>query len=340
MYQRIVVIPEKARTETPIFCNRGGFGYTRWRKKEKEIYFVRCMEHLQLWHMLFALGQVILIDLVMSGDNALMISVTTQWLKKHDRKKAILFGVIGAALMRVIFAFGLAQMLDFPVVKMVGAGLLFVVAIKLYRQFRENEENTKEHKAGTSRWHALGMIIVADVSMSLDNILAVASAAGEHPIALTVGIVVSLVLMSTVATWISKLLERYPQIEWLWFAVIVFLAFKMLFASINDLVSIDYHAVLYRSIGMVGTFGMIYLHRKYMSVFEEQEVTRLLYTHAPFIVTVLLLLVTAFLVFGDRLHDRLHMHQPVWFTLCTCVFLLALEMASIERVKHKVKISS
>ena len=106
-------------------------------------------------------------------------------------------------------------MLDIPWVKMVGALLLFGVATKLYKQFRDAEATTKEHKTTTSRWHALGMIMIADLSMSLDNILAVASAAGEHPIALVIGIIISIILMTTIATAISGLLDRYPWIQWL-----------------------------------------------------------------------------------------------------------------------------
>ncbi len=77
---------------------------------------------------------------------------------------------------------------------------MFFVAIKLYKQFRNDEKKTKSHKISTNRRHALGMIMIADVSMSLDNILAVASAAGEHPLALIIGIVISIVMMTTIAT--------------------------------------------------------------------------------------------------------------------------------------------
>ena len=103
----------------------------------------------------------------------------------------------------------------------------------------------------------------------------------------------------------------------------------MLFASIEHLIPFDYHAIWYRCIGMVGTFGMIYLHRKYMSDFEHDQVTEILYNHAPFIVTVLLLIFASFLMYGKELHERLDVHQPVWFTLFNCIFLLALEMASL-----------
>ncbi len=112
----------------------------------------------------------------------------------------------------------------------------------------------------------------------------------------------------------------------------------MLFASIEHLVHIDYRAIVYWILGMGGIFGVIYAHRTYMSEFETYEVTKFFYVHTPFIVMVLLLVVTAFLLYGKELHDWLDIHHAVRYTLITCIFLLALEMASLERVKHKVRI--
>lgn len=112
----------------------------------------------------------------------------------------------------------------------------------------------------------------------------------------------------------------------------------MLFASVANYVPEIFYTITYRLIGMFGTFGMIFLHRKYMSTFEQHEVTKILYNHAPFIITVLLLIIASFLIYGNELQAWLDIHQAVWFTIFTCIFLLALEMASLESVKHKVKL--
>ena len=287
--------------------------------------------------MIIALFQVILIDIVMSSDNAIMISMTTQSLQKHDRKKAILFGVIGAAIMRIVFAFGLASLLDVPVLKIVGGILLFLVGAKLYRQLKTKTSHQKEHHSGNTRWHALGMIIIADLSMSLDNILAVASAAWEHPIALGIGIAISIVLMMTVATGISRLLDRYPHIQWAWFALIVFLAFKLSFAWIVVLTPAAYHIVLYRIIAMIVAVGAVILHRRYITQYEQEEIGIFLYRHAPFIIMSLLAIIAAFLLYGKELYDRFDLHHAVLFTVFFCIFLLVLEMASLEVIKYKVR---
>lgn len=123
--------------------------------------------------ILVALFQVILIDVIMSSDNALMIGVTTQTLKKKDRKKAILFGVIGAAVLRILFAIALSHVLEIPLLKIVGGLLLFGIAAKLYRQFRDQKKNHNKHRSSSKRWQAIGVIMLADISMSMDNILAV-----------------------------------------------------------------------------------------------------------------------------------------------------------------------
>lgn len=292
-----------------------------------------------MWTII-ALLQVLLIDLVMSSDNALMISMATQTLHKKDKIKAMLFGVVWAAILRILFALVLVHFLQFPILKVVGWLLLFGVAAKLYKQLRNDEEPEKKEKSGTTRWQALGLIIVADLSMSLDNVLAVAGAAGHEPIALIVGIIFSIVMMMTIATVISELMKRFPRIQWLWFAIIVFVAFRMLFAGIQVLIPGDYQTITYRLVGMVWTFGMVFLHRRYLTSFEEHEVAPFLIRHAPFTISILLLIIAGFLLFGEQMHVWFAVHTPLRFTAFVCIFLLALEMLSLEEVRLKIKVKS
>lgn len=285
---------------------------------------------------LIALLQVLVIDLVMSWDNALMISMTTQELKKKDKVKAILFGVVGAALLRILFAFVLVHFLQFPSLKIIGGVLLLGIAARLYKQLRNNEKKEHTKRVTNSWWEALGMIVLADISMSLDNVLAIAGAAGHEPVAMIFGILISIILMMTVATVISKLIERFPWLQWLGFAIIVFVAFKLLFAGLEVVIPGVYLTVVYWLSGMAIIFGSIILHRYFISGFETHEIAPFLYRHAPFIITLLLLVIAWFLLFGRSMEQRFSIHSPLWFTMLMCIILLAVEMASLEEVKLKI----
>lgn len=229
----------------------------------------------------------------------------------------------------------LSQILQIPALKIIGGLLLFAVAAKLYKQFRDQAYERKHHTSGRHLWHALGLIIITDISMSMDNILAVVGAAGNNLVALGVGIVVSIVLMGTIATYIAKLLGRYPRIQRLGFILIVLIAFKMLLAGVEVVIPEGIRATLLGVGAFIGCLVIIYLHSRHLSVFEEEEVAPYLYRHAPFLVTFLLMIIALLLVFGKELHVRLDTHPALQYTIFLCVFLLGLEMASLERVKRR-----
>lgn len=112
----------------------------------------------------------------------------------------------------------------------------------------------------------------------------------------------------------------------------------MLFAGVETMGFAALETIFYWVVAMLTIFVSIYLHRKYMTSFEAHEVTAFLYNHAPFIITILLLIIAAFLMHGVVISLWLSQHQALRFTMLTCVFLLSLEMASLERVKHKIKL--
>lgn len=287
------------------------------------------------WLSLVLVLQVVLIDVVMSGDNALMIGMTVQTLKKEERKKAIILGLAVAAVLRVLTTFVFAQLLDFPALKILWWLLLIGIAANLYRQFRNKQTQTHHHKQGSSLIHALWLIVLADITMSLDNALAVAGAVGEHPRILLVGIILSIIMMMTIATSIAKLIDRFPWIQRLGFALIVFVAFKLLFAGISALVPETYHDVFYRVIGVAVTVGAVLFHHHFVTSFEMEEVAPFLLRHAPFLITFLLMIIGVLLARGQTVITFLDTYTAIKFTVYSCMFLLIIEMASLEHLKWK-----
>jgi len=194
------------------------------------------------------LMQVIAIDLVLAGDNAIVIGLAAAGLPADQRRKAILIGILAATVMRIGFAAITAQLLQLGPMLLVAGGLLLLwVCWKMWRELRtphEHRHAAEEALADTdldasggvaekaprkTLGSAVWQIIVADVSMSLDNVLAVAGAAREHPTILIVGLALSIALMGLAATFIARLLERYRWIGYLGLAVILYVALDLIY---------------------------------------------------------------------------------------------------------------
>jgi YjbE family integral membrane protein len=184
---------------------------------------------------LSALMQVIMIDLVLAGDNAIVIGLAAAGLPKEQRTKVILIGIGAATALRIVFASVTAQLLSIVGLLLVGGLLLVWVAWKMWTELRaghgedadaviaEAEANAKQKTFAQATWQ----IIVADVSMSLDNVLAVAGAAREYPYILIFGLVLSIGLMGLAANYIAGLLQRYRWIAYVGLAIIVYVALEM-----------------------------------------------------------------------------------------------------------------
>ncbi|CAN7465681.1 TerC family protein [Pararhizobium sp. LjRoot235] len=201
---------------------------------------------------LIALLQVLAIDLVLAGDNAIVIGLAAAGLPKEQRTQAILIGIGAATVLRIAFALLTTQLLDILGLLLVGGILLLWVCWKMWRELRTT---AKEEAVGvetltgelidqngvvgdraprkTLKQAAL-QIVVADVSMSLDNVLAVAGAAREHPNILIIGLAVSVALMGIAASFIAKLLHRYHWVSYVGFAIILFVALKMIYEGILE----------------------------------------------------------------------------------------------------------
>lgn len=192
-----------------------------------------------------ALLQVIAIDLVLAGDNAIVIGLAAAGLPAEQRKRAIMVGILAATVLRIGFALVTQWLLAFGPTLLIAGGLLLLwVCWKMYREITAGhggEEQTAEAIAAAGAGganktfaQAAWQIVIADVSMSLDNVLAVAGAALDHPTVLIIGLVLSIALMGLAASLVASLLNRYRWIAYVGLLVILYVAVKMLLDGMAD----------------------------------------------------------------------------------------------------------
>ena len=179
--------------------------------------------------------QIVLIDLVLAGDNAIIIGMVASQFDNNLRKKIIFWGIGAAIFLRIIFTLITAYLLQISGLKFIGGLLLIYIAFKLYKDVIKNEAlDEKKIKADKSNFFkAIMTVIVADVSMSLDNVLGVAGAAKDHYILLVFGLVLSIFLMATVATVISKWIKKYKWIGWLGLFAILLVALDLIYTDLK-----------------------------------------------------------------------------------------------------------
>jgi len=189
--------------------------------------------------------QVLLIDLVLAGDNAIVVGALAAGLPAEQRRKVIMIGVLAALVLRVGFALVVTQLLQIVGLILAGGLLLLWVAWKMWRELRQpqdcspgSEEIIGDEHSGLrpakSFAAAVWAVAVADISMSLDNVLAVAGAAREHPGILIVGLIFAVALMGVAANLIARYIERYRWIAWIGLAVILWVAVKMIWDGYHD----------------------------------------------------------------------------------------------------------
>jgi YjbE family integral membrane protein len=199
---------------------------------------------------LTALAQVIMIDLVLAGDNAIVIGLAAAGLPAEQRARAILIGIGAATVLRIGFAAATTQLLQLVGLLLAGGLLLLWVCWKMWREIRAQHTVAETEEAfdidvnpdGTAAIRgprktlaqATWQIIIADVSMSLDNVLAVAGAAREHPYVLVFGLVLSIALMGIAASFIARLLQNHRWIAYVGLAVILYVAIEMIYRGMNE----------------------------------------------------------------------------------------------------------
>ena len=179
--------------------------------------------------------QIVFIDLVLAGDNAIIIGMVASQFPTNQRKKIIFWGIGAAVILRIIFTLLTAYLLQITGIRLIGGILLLYICYKLYADVIKNNSSDNENiKVDNSSFlKAITTVILADITMSLDNVLGVAGAARDHYTLLVFGLVLSIILMATAATVISKWIKKYRWIGWIGLFAILFVAIELIYTDIK-----------------------------------------------------------------------------------------------------------
>ncbi len=287
---------------------------------------------------MFALANIIMIDIVMSGDNAILIGMATRKLQGRDRKKAIFLWIMLATILRIIFAFFAVYLLSIVGIKLAGWILLLYVVWKFYRELRtpvSNELHIETKKDGLIA--AVYTIIIADVSMSLDNVLAVAGAAHENIVALGVGLVFSIVLMAFASNLIANYLDRFPQIQWGGLLVIMFVAIEMIHSGSIEISKSLSFINIFPFILFILSIAFVVLHTKYIRPADERKIQTFIQEHIMKFLFGIVIFLTVLMFFGDVVFVYIQSHSTVFYSILLMLFCCFMELISLSRTKIKIK---
>ena len=180
------------------------------------------------------LGQIIFIDLVLAGDNAIIIGMVASKFPVEQRKKVIFWGIGGAVILRIILTMLTAYLLQITGLRLVGGLLLLYIVYKLYTDVIKGQSDEEDVKVDNSSFmKAIWTVLLADFTMSLDNVLGVARAAGDHYVLLIFGLALSIILMATAANLISGWIKKYKWIAWAGLLAILVVAVELIYTDIK-----------------------------------------------------------------------------------------------------------
>ena len=185
---------------------------------------------------LIILTQIIFIDLILAGDNAIIIGMVASKFPLEQRKKVIFWGIGGAVILRIILTMLTAYLLQITGLRLIGGLLLLYIVYKLYKDVIRGQSGEDDIKVDNSSFlKAIWTVLLADFTMSLDNVLGVAGAAGDHYILLIFGLALSIILMATAANLISKWINEYKWIAWIGLFAILIVAVDLIYSDVKTL---------------------------------------------------------------------------------------------------------
>jgi len=195
------------------------------------------LSNLLATEQLIILTQIIFIDLILAGDNAIIIGMVASKFPVEERKKVIFWGIGGAIVLRIILTALTAYLLQIKGLRLIGGLLLLYIVYKLYTDVIKGTMNENNIKIDNSSFiKAIMTVLIADFTMSLDNVLGVAGAAGDHYVLLIFGLILSIVLMATAANLISKWINEYKWIAWVGLLAILVVAIDLIYTDIKILI--------------------------------------------------------------------------------------------------------
>jgi len=225
------------------------------------------------WLFISSLFSIVIIDLVLAGDNAVVIAMAVRALPKEQRRKGIIYGSLAAVLLRVVLTFFVAQLLGMNYVKLVGGIVILWIAVKL---FVEDEEAVERHKEAATLWHAIRLIVIADITMALDNMLAVGAASHGNFFLLLFGLGLSIPLIVFTSSLLSLLMDKFPVIIYIGAALLGKIGGEMMitdpvvtrFLAPSKLVT--YSVELFFAVGVI-IVGRLWVRRDMAKQTSEQS---------------------------------------------------------------------
>lgn len=293
--------------------------------------------HLLTVPWLLALVNIIIIDIVMSWDNAIVIWMATRNLTWKTRKKAIFVGIALATVMRICFAFFATYLLTVTWLRFAWWILLLYVVWKFYKELRiweaHHEEGNKVKEIWF--WSAIYTIIIADVSMSLDNVLAVAWASHGNVVTLWIWLIFSIMLMAFASNYIARKLNDYPIIQWIWLLVILFVAIEMLIKWTPDIENTIHINNLFPFFIFAASTFFVILHQKYFSAISELKVKEFIDKNFLKIIISFLLLILLFVNLWETIVGYINHHIAFLYFINLIILFVFLEVIGILKTKRK-----
>ncbi len=301
------------------------------------------MEYIiqDFWHIFtiawaLALLNIIIIDIVMSWDNAIVIWMATRNLPEKLRKKAIMVWIVLATVMRVWFALFATILLNMTWLRFAWWILLLYVVWKFYKELRSGWEHHEENSSKTKEvWFmsAIWTIVIADVSMSLDNVLAVAWASHWNVVTLWIWLIFSILLMAFASNYIARKLWDYPIISWIWLLVILFVAIEMLIKwtpDIENTIKIDN---LFPFFIFIASMLFVFLHQKYVKAIEEVKIKSFMERNYLKIIISFLFIIFLFVNIWESIVAYIKVHNVFLYFVNFILLFVFLEIISIFRKK-------